>query len=243
MKKRILIVEDEVFIAHDLKAMVEEIGFEVVGIAPSFTQAVQMVNVKSPDLVLIDISIQGPKSGIDLAYFLRDKHSVPYIYITSHSDQQTIQKAIETMPAGYIIKPFNKNEVFVSMECAFNVFASSQEELVHSYEPVKVAANAIIFKDDQITRKLPFSELLLVRAVGNYVELHGRRGRYLIRYTFQEVSRQLPVAQFIQIHRSYMVSKKDIQSIDGNVVHLEGIDEPIPVSRSFRSGLMDIISS
>ena len=118
MNKKILIVEDEFVIAHDLRNILTRLGYEVIGIALSEAKAVPLLEQQTPDLVLLDIQLKGNKTGIDIAHLLNDRYQVPFVFVTSFSDQQTIAQVKDTRPFGYLLKPFKPEQIYAAVEIA-----------------------------------------------------------------------------------------------------------------------------
>ena len=106
--KKILIVEDEFFIALDAQTQVEALGHTVVGIAVSADQAVMMAEREKPDLVLMDIRLSGARDGIDAALEIRDRHGIESIFVTANTDPVTLQRAQSTNPLGILHKPLTQ---------------------------------------------------------------------------------------------------------------------------------------
>lgn len=106
-KGRILIVEDMMLVARDLEHTLQSVGYEVVGIAVSGTQAVAMTARTKPDVILMDIQLKGEKDGIHAAEVIGRRFETPVIYLTAHSDKYTVERARITRPAAYIVKPYN----------------------------------------------------------------------------------------------------------------------------------------
>ena len=117
-KPRILIVEDERISAEDLRVTLEGSGFEVAAMASTGESALAQADVLRPDLVLMDIVLQGPLNGIDAAVELRRVHDLPVIYITAYSDPDTVERIKESEPYGYIHKPFDFRELQIVIETA-----------------------------------------------------------------------------------------------------------------------------
>jgi DNA-binding NarL/FixJ family response regulator len=115
---RILIVEDEPAIAHDIAAILTADGYYVCGIAHSSTKAMDYLVTKSPDIALLDISIKGDKDGIDIAHIIKKKYNIPFIFLTSYADKETIERVKETAPYGYIVKPFKERDLAPVIEVA-----------------------------------------------------------------------------------------------------------------------------
>ena len=103
---RVLIVEDEVLIAEDIADSLSAIDYKVAGIAYSVDKALMLLNSQHPDIVLLDIQLMGEKSGIDLAKIISDKYRIPFVFLTSFADKNTVDQAKKTMPYGYVVKPF-----------------------------------------------------------------------------------------------------------------------------------------
>jgi PAS domain S-box-containing protein len=113
---RILIVEDEAIIAMDLKAHLTRMGYSVAAVAATGEQALRLASELQPDLVLMDIVLKGAWDGVHTAEKLREGLQLPVIYLTAHSDEQTLQRAKLTGPFGYIIKPFEDRELRTAIE-------------------------------------------------------------------------------------------------------------------------------
>ncbi|MFO1484483.1 MAG: response regulator [Verrucomicrobiaceae bacterium] len=116
--KRILIVEDEGIVARDLKRRLEKQGFAITGIADNAAAAMQLAEQDPPDLVLMDIIIQGDRDGITTAHELRVRLDVPVVFLTAHSDTATVQRAKAALPYGYLVKPFEERELLTTIEMA-----------------------------------------------------------------------------------------------------------------------------
>ena len=119
-RSRILIVEDEGIIAVDIAKVLHDSGYEVIGIAASADAAVLEAAKACPDLVLMDIRIQGNLDGIDAAALLYRQFGVPVIYLTAHGDEETFERAKETGPMGFVLKPYRQDELAKAIEIALN---------------------------------------------------------------------------------------------------------------------------
>jgi len=117
-KKRILIVEDEAIIAMNIKSILLSTGYDVAGIVSKGEDAVARVDTVSPDLILMDIILSGAMDGITAYEKIKESHRTPVIYLTAHSDDETISRAKATEPQGFIIKPINHNELHTAIEIA-----------------------------------------------------------------------------------------------------------------------------
>jgi two-component system, response regulator PdtaR len=116
--KRILIVEDEAVSVMTLEDSLHEMGYSVVGSAANAGDAIKLAEEFRPDLILMDIHLQGDMDGIATAELINSRFHIPIIYLTAHSDEKTIERATKTMPYGYLIKPFRIKEMYSTIEIA-----------------------------------------------------------------------------------------------------------------------------
>lgn len=116
--KKILLVEDDDIIAKVEDWRLKNMGYEVAGRALSGVEAMDLVAKTRPDLVLMDINIQGEIDGIETAKRIKKQFSIPVVYVTSHSDGPTLDRAKATQPDGFIVKPFEDNDLRVGIELA-----------------------------------------------------------------------------------------------------------------------------
>ncbi len=116
MMTKILIVEDEPIIAEDLAMMLKNSGYQIAGIANTGTHGLDMLHTRNPDLVLLDIALDPSTSGFDIARIINEKYKIPFIFITSYSDTDTLRIAREVKPGGFIVKPFKKNDIIANIE-------------------------------------------------------------------------------------------------------------------------------
>lgn len=115
---KVLIVEDEILIARELEVTLCHLGYEVVEIASSAETALQKVASAAPELVLMDIVLQGEQDGIAAAAQIHDRFQIPVIYTTAYADEATLERAKLTHPFGYVLKPFNHRDLRVTIELA-----------------------------------------------------------------------------------------------------------------------------
>lgn len=162
--KTILIVEDDGIIAADIRRTVQKLGYSVPAIAGEGEQAIARVAELKPDLVLMDIMLDGGMDGIQAAEEIRSRFDVPVVYLTAFADQAMLERAKQTRPFGYVLKPFKEKELHSSIEMAFYQHAAerrlreSEERyralVEHSPEPILVhaAEQQVIYANDACLR-------------------------------------------------------------------------------------------
>jgi CheY-like chemotaxis protein len=114
--RKVMIVEDEGIVSIDIRNILNRLGFTVSGVAFSGEEAIEILQESGPDLILMDIGLKGDIDGIEAAKIIKTNHNIPVIFLTGFADENTLARAKEADPAGYIIKPINEEE----LEAALN---------------------------------------------------------------------------------------------------------------------------
>lgn len=135
--KRIIIIEDEALIAAEIKSTLQLLGYVIVGHSMNGDKALDLFATTACDLILLDINIRGTLNGIDLAKIIREKYDVPFVFLTSFSDRTTLSQVKDLVPYGYIVKPFNENDLKVNIELALYKHASEKQARVFTKDIVE----------------------------------------------------------------------------------------------------------
>ncbi len=129
MKKRILIVEDEIIIAEDIKQYLIKFGYDVVGMADYGEEVIRLAKELMPDLLLVDIRLHGDFSGVDAARIVHNQLNLPIVFLTAYADDDILEKAAESFPYGYLLKPIRERELYATLKMAFNKIKNENEIL------------------------------------------------------------------------------------------------------------------
>lgn len=164
-KERILIVEDSFIVAYHLQTTLESEGYVVLGTQASGEEALHFLEQHRPDLVLMDIMLNGQMDGIETARIVKAKYNLPVIYITALTDKKTIQRAKLTEPYGYLTKPFEDREIFTVIEMALykhTIELKLKESEEKYFSTVRSISDAVLVVDQhyQITYINPSAEIL-----------------------------------------------------------------------------------
>lgn len=227
----ILIIEDELIVSEDLKLTLEELGYGVSGQAVSYEEAINLLDKELPDLALIDIYIEGPKDGIELAQTIRQKYNIPLIFLTSFADKKTVERAKQIQPDGYLVKPFEPKDLYASIEIAFSNFVNKTKSTLPSDPNNFLLKDCIYIRKDYAFEKICFNDLKWITARGNYLELHCKEKKHLIRSTLKDLMDRLPNEHFMQVHRSHLVNVQYIELVDYDFVTVH--NKKIPIGRSY----------
>ncbi len=130
--ERILVVEDEVLIAEEIRERLTAAGYTVVAVADTGAEAVELAIKTRPDLVLMDIRLKGPMDGVEAANAIFDRCGVPIVYLTAHSDQATLNRAKTRAAFGYVLKPFQIENLLVAIE--LGLYRAAVESRLQEHE-------------------------------------------------------------------------------------------------------------
>lgn len=136
---KILIVEDELIVAHSLREALQSDGYEVLSVVDSADSATRALQKTTPDLVLLDITLKGSIDGIALGQEIQQKYRIPIVYLTAYSDPETLERAKKTHPYGYLLKPYRVQELKIAIEIALHRYRSDSDERKHLREEATIA--------------------------------------------------------------------------------------------------------
>jgi len=232
MKKNILIVEDEELYASKLEMLVEIVGHNVLEVVDNSQDALAIVNEKTPDLILMDINIQGDHDGIELADLIHQKKEIPILFISSLKDDSTFRRVSRTQPVGFLLKPFDELQLQRSIDLIISQLPEkAPEKREEDWETGSFNKDFFFVKNRQQLEKVHLENILYLEADGRYTILQTDRKKYLIRIPLSELIAKLPTINFAKTHRSFIVNITKITSVDlqDNVIWLG--DKMVPVSR------------
>lgn len=238
---KVLLVEDEPIIAQDLRDILEQRDYEVIGVAASVPQALTLLAQHPCDVVLIDVMLRGERDGIDLAQLLRVQYpAVPFLFVTSLSDAATVARAKAALPHGYVVKPFEEPDVYVALEMALAKHAAEQhaaEQHGSSDATPAPTADGLFVRSGRSLVKIPLHDLLWLQADGNYTALHTSTSKYMVYKVLREVEEKLPPHEFSRVHRSYSVALRHVVSVGAEGVVLSN-GKVVPVGRAYYAALL-----
>ncbi|MEE1963283.1 DNA-binding response regulator [Flagellimonas taeanensis] len=245
---RILIVEDNVIIADDMQSMLEEIGYEIVDNVIVYEQAVEVLKNNHVDLVLIDIILASDKTGIDLGKHIRESYNIPFIFVTSNSDRATVENAKTVKPDGYLVKPFEQQDLYTSIEIALSNFNYNKKDLNRDLDDVgesftsnSVLKDSIFVKKQHLYYRIQFSDIQFIKADNVYLEVNTADKKFLVRSPLKDYLEKLPGNKFYRAHKSYIVNVDHIDAINSKDVVIN--NNLIPISKDFKEFILSSMNS
>ncbi len=238
---KILLVEDELIIAEDMTNMLERIGYEVIGSAIDFEEAIEILETEKPDLILLDVNLGGKRDGIDLAEEINKRFDIPFIFTTSYADGPTIERAKKTHPINYLVKPFKQGQLYTAIEIAMLNLAKKEDSTKTTTDETEnlVIKDALFIKDKYSYIKLLLSEILWMKAENNYVEIYTAHRKELVRMNLGQFLEKINKKNFFRTHKSYAVNLEYMTRLDPTSVYIQDIE--VPITKSYAEELMKIL--
>ena len=237
---KIGIVEDELLIAEKIKHILLEIGYDVCEPVSTYDEALMMIETEQPDLVLLDVNLNDDKDGIDVAQKINESYPLPFIFLTANSDMGTIEHAKEVKPYAYLVKPYTKEELFVSIEIAFNNFKTFNRTPSVNTNGVAKNTTFTFIREEHRFIKVLFESIVFIESLENYVVIHTHdHHTSTIRSTFSNFLAQLPTDKFYRTHRSFAIHTDFIENIEYTEVIVAG--QKVPMSKTYRQGLFNLL--
>ena len=224
---RVLIVEDEIIIADTINDILIEKGYHTLEPSVSYSEAIQSIENSKPSIVLLDIQLKGKRSGIDLGKELNSR-SIPFIYLTSNSDEMTMQSAIETYPQAFLTKPIVQDHLIAAIEIARIKIDQKLEENTEK---------SVFINDGKKHIKIMLNEILFVKSENVYVEIYKVNNERIVTRSSLKKIHELLDDNFIQVHRSYIVNINQVDVRESNQIIVGQFE--IPIGEKYKKELTE----
>jgi DNA-binding LytR/AlgR family response regulator len=224
-KKHILIVEDEILIASQIKISLTKHGYNCAGIAINYNAAKAILKIKAVDLVLIDINLSGDKTGFDIAEFINKHFGIPFLFLTSYKDSKTLEEIKKLNPAGYMNKPINEATLLTNLDILFH----NTKDKENTFITITIGT---------ATYNINVSKLLYVESDHVYIRLHFTSKKILLRSTLKSFLSLLPKDSLLQISRGIAINPNFIEKIESSKVIIANIS--LRLSKNYKENLNTI---
>jgi DNA-binding LytR/AlgR family response regulator len=227
----ILIVEDEPLIADDIAMILERNGYQINEIVDNAEDALFQLSAQKPDLILLDVNIEGDKDGIQLAHQINKDYQVPFVFLTSYYDNNTLKRAKATNPKGYVVKPFDEGDLIANVELAL-----MKSKPLTSSAPI----DKFFVRNNQELKAIEPNEVLYAESDDNYANIYTLNEKHVVSHTLKSVEEKLQANGFVRIHKSYLINFRKITSIHEGYAFIDEIK--LPIGRSYRDDLLKNLS-
>lgn len=244
---RILIIEDDLLTATNLKEGLAERGYTKLKISRSYDQALESFRQYSPDLVLLDIHLgKGSLDGIELAREFNAIRLVPIIFVTGEKSRETISRAIEVRPANYMVKPIDLNALMGNIDLALINFSKDHTPDINDEKaPIKLSVETILQRNDTIFVKSRnrferrmLGDILWVQADNVYTNLHYiREEKQVLSMPLKRFEEQVKASSLIKVNRSQIINIDHVDSFESNRIFIGNQD--FKVTEKFKQHFLD----
>lgn len=237
---KIVLVEDDWIIAKEIMFSLQDFGFEVVGTFETGEDALKGIRQLQPHIVLLDISLLGEMSGIEVAKKLKEE-KIPFVFLTALADAETINQAKLAAPYAYLVKPVKPESLYSTIEITLHNAQNRQEMIIAPPLKENLKGDESIFvKAKNRLEKLLLKDILWVEALDIYSQVITGNGKHLLNASLKTVEEKFPYSKFIRVHRSFIINLEKIDAIEEDTVIIAG--NKIPVGKTYREKLMSRLS-
>lgn len=239
-KLNILIVEDELSFALELEMLLEVAGHHLVGRIDNAEAAYEAIYVNRPDLILMDVDLNGEMTGIELGQRISPLN-IPIIYITSFKDDRVFKAAQQSRMVAYLVKPISKYTLQAAIATVMKKdFSKKSGETVANAN--YFTNNYLFIKQDGVYRKVSTSQIKYVQSNNNHCHIFCDKDRpYVVRIPISTVEDVLSSAGFMRIHRQYIIRLDAIDTVDLRKNILQIGKTSIPISRNKKNELEKVM--
>lgn len=235
---KIGIVEDDEIISRNIRIILNDLGYDSTLPATNYRDAIEMITNEKPDLIMLDIQLDGEQDGIHLAEKINNDFEIPFIFLTSSADKKTIERAKKVSPPAYLIKPFNKEDLYSAIEiCLYNFSKETNPmELTDSYK----SNDSVFIKDGYYFHKIKTQDIYYLESDHVYVNVYTSLKKICVRASLNEYIGNFDKNIFFRPHRSYAVNLDHIETINSEFIIIKG--DKIPITKQKRDELLGILN-
>ena len=218
--KKILIVEDEAELAHNISEILTSLEYQVAAILDTAEEALAFLEKNGVDLVLMDILIRGELDGIDLAYKIREKYSLPIVFSTAYSGTEFLERISSEIHEGYLLKPFTLDSLKTAVFFGLKRHGEKYEKENQTRAFLKIMDRGYLVP-------VPYSEIIYMQADGLYTKVFTKAKSYLVRDILKNFEEKLPSDSFLRVHKSFLINVASIVSFNAKKINLGEVQVPI----------------
>lgn len=233
---KILIIEDEIITATDLKETLEKYNHKTIAIAKNYAEAISAIDKQIPDLMIIDIRLRNSSfDGIETAQEIIREYHIPFVFLTAHSEAQTFERAKVLNPSAYLLKPFRHRELVFQIELAYNHYIANKKV---DNNPIK--ADNIFLPLEKGHQKIVKDDVLCLKAEGAYVNVYvkNQKSPYLFSMNLGYLAQYFATENFYRLSRSLLINLNHLERLERDQLYLYKQENPIQIPEGSRADLM-----
>lgn len=232
----ILIVEDDLPFAIELEMLVEELGYQVKGCIDNSAEALEMILLQPPDLILMDINIKGRQTGLEIAEQIKDKE-VPILFISSIKEKATYERSQTTNFIGYLVKPISQYSLKTAIDLAVKSIAGKQK-IIESEIETYAKKDFLYYKKKGVFHKIAIATILYIKSDRYQTTTFTENQQFTSFISLKAFLELLAPYDFMQVHRSYIVNLLRVTSIDVTNQYIHLNEFKVPFSRRMKKEIL-----
>ncbi|PIB34009.1 hypothetical protein BFP72_00460 [Reichenbachiella sp. 5M10] len=240
-KLKVLVAEDDLTHATKMEMLLDEMGYDCIGIHDNEMDLLRNIKVLKPDVVVLDIALKNANNGIHIAQKIQHTHPTPFLFVTSFDDKETMNQAMETAPYAYLIKPVERGNLQAAIELAIRKFSQQDSPATHSpaeWNTDVIIRDSFFLKRGSKLEKVQIQDILWIElADERYCQVITTAHQYHLRMSLKSLEQQLDPKLFLRIHRAFVVNIDRIDSIEEADFMITVGGQEIPFGRSYKTVL------
>jgi len=230
----ILIVEDDFSYALEVEMIIHELGYTPLACVDNSEKAIELIETQKPDLILIDVFIEGDKDGIEVAQAVSHLQ-IPIIFITAHNSPHIYKRTRGLAPFAFITKPFDKYTLQSTIESAVNLLGNNTS----GDEKQLQKEDCFFVKQNNQLNKVYLQQVQWIEADGNYCILHTTGKRYAVKISLRKLMKRFPPEDFLQIHRGQVVQVALVENLDLSEMTVNLAGKNLALGPKYKNQLLD----
>ena len=239
---KIIVAEDEPLFANTIEMLIDKLGYELIKIVANSDDFIEIFEQSDADIALLDIKLEGKLDGIGVAEHIRlSAKPIPVIFITSLNNQEVFERAKQTNPYAYIIKPFAEADLERAIELAIYKHSEAknqtkwpEDEEFNGWRNDILLRQHVFIKVENKLEKVHVQDIAYIIVEDKYLQVFTIQKKYLVRMTLKEMLDKLPSDEFVQVHRNYIINALHISDIDLKNDSVTVLNQKINVSKRLK---------
>jgi DNA-binding LytR/AlgR family response regulator len=240
---KVFLVEDEWVHAEDIRISIENLNYEWLGYSSEGFDAIQKIKELTPDVILLDMTLHGALSGIAIAEHIAKEIKKPFIFITSHTEEDIIEKGLGVNPVAYLTKPINEGDLKAALIKAKNFASQSTEVEDISYELSDAAEQFLIRIGKNLKPVLKNNISFIQTDAKNYCKIFTKENTsFTVKKSLSGLQELLSKKYFYRIHKEYIINVQQISKVD-EAEHLVYIlNQAIPIGNNYKQAFFELFN-
>lgn len=209
----VLVVDDNQEESDALVKVLRDNSYHVAGVATSKEEGVQMMQAYCPDVIIIDVFLQGQPDGILFAGIVSTTTRIPFVFLTNSKDRQVFKAAHLTHPYSFLLKPFNELEIFYAIEISIEKCYDQSSVFTSVTQGAVMGSDFLFVKRNSALVKVGIADIIYIEVAERYCHIVTLKDKFVVQMTLKKILEILVPYGFIQTNRSYIINRSSVVEI------------------------------